>query len=498
MKILLTEQIRELDEYTIQHEPIASIDLMERAAQICTNWLVEHFDLPYRFICLCGPGNNGGDGLAIARQLAEIGRDVVAFVPSDKGSPDNRMNFQRLENTAVRREPIDSFSAAILKPDDIVIDALFGSGLARPLEGLYGRIVQSINTVDSIVIGIDIPSGIMANSPSAGPAMQCDFTLTFQSPKLAFFMPENQDEVGEWIVLDIGLHAGHLSEISTPYSTTEAAEIEGMLPVRRKFDHKGTFGHAYLIAGSFGKIGAAILAAKACLRTGAGLLTVHVPRQATTVMHVALPEAMVSSDKHDFNFSGIEGWPKATAVGIGCGLGLHECTTTGIRDLLKNPDTPPLVIDADGLNTIASHPELIDLLPHGTILTPHLKEFARLFGDSEDHYARLALARSNAKKYQLVIVLKGAHTAVVSPDGMVTFNLTGNPGMATAGSGDVLTGIITGLLAQGLTPADAARAGVYLHGLAGDIAIETTGAEALIASDIVSNIGRAFQTVRSL
>ena len=497
MKILSATQIADLDSYTMKNEPIESIDLMERAALRCTEWLAEHFDLPWRFVILCGPGNNGGDGLAISRQLAARGREVITYALPDKGSTDNRVNYTRLKQQNITHIPLDSFMAENLQPHDVVVDALFGYGLTRPLEGMYGAIVQDIGQSDVITVAIDMPSGLFADRPSRGPSMKCEFTLTFQSPKLAFFMPENQDAVGEWIVLDIGLDQEKLGSLDTSYTTIESAEVESSLPSRHKFDHKGTYGHAFLIAGSFGKMGAAILAAKAALRSGVGLLTVHVPRQATTLMHVALPEAMISSDRHDYNFSGIDNWPKVTATGIGCGLGLHGCTTTGIRELLKNIKTP-LVIDADGLNTISEHPELIDLLPEGTILTPHLKEFARLFGHSQNHFERILLASNKALEHKLVIVLKGAHTAIAGPDGTIHFNTTGNPGMATAGSGDVLTGIITGLLAQGMGPLQAAIAGVHLHGLAGDIAADVIGGQSLIASDIVDNLGRAFKTIRDL
>ena len=378
---------------------------------------------------------------------------------------------------------------------EVIVDAMFGYGLSRPLAESWAQVAFAINQAEGIVVSIDIPSGIFAHEPSPGPHVHADFTLTFQCPKLAFFVPENQDAIGEWIVLDIGLDSNMLKSLETTYHMVDDAEIANALPVRNKFDHKGVYGHAMIVAGSFGKIGAAILAAKAALRTGLGLLTVHVPRQAAAIMHIAVPEAMVSADRHDYNFSGVDHWPKISALGLGCGLGLHGCTTTGIRDLLKR-NAEPMIIDADGINTIAASPELIDLIPAGSILTPHLKEFSRLFGESGDHFERLQRLKEASVRHQLVIVLKGAHTAVALPDGTIHFNTTGNPGMATAGSGDVLTGMITSLVAQGLAPGPAAIAGVYLHGLAGDIAARYQGASALIASDIVDHIGEAFQEIQ--
>ena len=488
--------MRQLDAHTIRNEPIASIDLMERAASACADWLDDHFTLNTRYIVFAGPGNNGGDGLAIARMASDAGGEVVVVVDPDvTGSEDYRANLKRIQHN--RRLTIFEYGDFDWNVPEqaLVIDALFGYGVNRPIEGLWSARIDKINALPNVVVSIDLPSGVIPDAVTKGPSIRADFTLTFQTPKLAFFIPENAEAVGEWIVLDIGLDVEFLEQLSSPWEVIGFSQIKDMIRQRGKFDHKGTFGHALLVAGSFGKVGAAILAAKACLRSGVGLLTVHAPRKACDILQITVPEAMVSADRHDFNFSGLDHIPeKVSAIGMGCGLGIHGCTTAGIRELFKQV-AHPMVIDADGLNTLARNPELIDQMPPKTILTPHLKEFERVFSEAENHFERLDILRERCQARNVICVLKGAHSAVALPDGRVYFNMTGNPGMATAGSGDVLTGVITGVLAQGYQPEEAAILGVYIHGLAGDIACEGESEESLVASDIVSNLGRAFQHI---
>ena len=491
MKILTTAQVRQADQYTIQHEPISSVDLMERAATQVFDWLLTHVKHERLISIFCGMGNNGGDGLVVARLLHQAGmRPKVYMVRySEKMSPDCEANFQRLQ--AETEVPVKDVCAEVdfpvLEPDGIVIDALFGSGLNRPIEGLAAELIEHLNRQQAFRIAIDIASGLFADSPSPkGAIFKPDYTLTFQTPKLAFLMPENDVFTGQLEILDIRLHPQFLLEVTTDNFLIEKKMIVEMLHRRTKFSHKGTYGHALLIAGSEGKTGAAILGAKSCLRTGVGLLSVKLPQSAWTPLQAALPEAMISTeDKLDaFN-----------AIGVGPGLGKAEETQRAVKCLIQDCKVP-MVMDADALNILSENKTWLAFLPPKTILTPHPKEFERLFGKTQTSFERLELQREMAVKYGIIIVLKGANTATALPNGTVFFNPTGNPGMATAGSGDVLTGMILSLLAQRYTPEEAAVLGVYLHGSAGDIAAKSISQEAMIASDITENIGKAYLSLQ--
>ena len=491
MKILSTEQIREADRYTIQNEPVSSVDLMERAATQVTQWLLARLGKNASVKIFCGMGNNGGDGLVVARQLYQKGFEPKVFMVgvADKMSPDCEANFQRLQKecgiTPTFICAAEDFP--VIAGEDVVIDALFGSGLNRPLEGLAAELINYLNQQQAIRVAIDIPSGLFADRPSPADAVfRADYTLTFQTPKLAFFMPENDPYVGQMEVLDIKLHPNFLLEVETNNFLVDRRLIKPILHHRPKYSHKGTYGHALLVAGSEGKTGAAILGAKSCLRTGVGLLSVKLPQSAWTPLQAALPEAMIhTNDKLDaFN-----------AIGVGPGLGTDDDAQRLLRQLLQNAQVP-MVMDADALNILSEHKTWLSFLPAKAILTPHPKEFERLFGKTANAFERLELLREMAAKHNIIIVLKGANTAVAMPNGSVFFNSTGNPGMATAGSGDVLTGMILSLLAQRYTPEEAAVLGVYLHGLAGDLAVSAIGQEALIASDITEHIGKAYLSLR--
>lgn len=495
MKILSTDQIRNLDAYSIEHLPVSSIDLMERAAMACTLWICDHFPSPSHVFILCGTGNNGGDGLAIGRQLADRGWKVsVAFPAFGTRTPDFSANLDRARQRGdiTLKELEENNPLPQINEEALVVDALMGSGLTRSLSGTLAEWVHDLNKRPNVVIAIDIPSGLFADKHTDGVAVAADFTLTFQVPKLAFFVPENQVHVGEWIVLPIGLHEGYLKSLDSKWFLLEEKDVAPVLRLREKFDHKGVFGHALIVAGCYGKAGAAILATRAALRTGAGLVTAHVPGKLNLILQVAVPEAMVDTDAQDYYFSDVSGLEKYTAMGIGCGLDTGQTTITGFKQLMEKL-TLPAVFDADALNIIAMHRELLEKIPKRSILTPHIGEFDRLFGASGNHFERLIKLREMALSLGMVIVLKGAHTAIATPAGDVHFNPTGNPGMATAGSGDVLTGVITALLAQEYSAVDAACLGVYLHGLAGDLSAEENGEEALIAGDIIGHLGGAYQ-----
>ena len=508
MKILTTEQIRQADQYTIQNEPISSVDLMERAASQLFDWLSAHItDKECDINIFCGMGNNGGDGLVLARLLKQaLFRTKVYMVRySDTMSPDCEANYHRL--TTETDVPVSDIKAEAdfptLEVNSIVIDALFGSGLNRPIEGMVATLIDHLNSQPVFRIAIDIPSGLFADSPSPKAAIfRANCTLTFQTPKLAFLMPENGQFVGHVEILDIQLHPRFLNEAMTNNLLIEQHTIQSLLHERPKFSHKGTYGHALLIAGSKGMTGAAILGAKSCLRTGVGLLTVLAPQAAQLPLQASVPEAMVytlsgyKGVEHNINvFSDFDSLDAYNAIGVGPGLGRAEDTERTLKRLIQECKVP-LVMDADALNILAENPTWLPYLPPKTILTPHPKEFERLFGKTTTSFERLELQREMAKKHNIIIVLKGAYTATAFPNGAVFFNSTGNPGMATAGSGDVLTGMILSLLAQRYSPEEAAAIGVYLHGLAGDLAAKELSQEAMIASDITEHIGKAFLSLK--
>lgn len=497
MKLFATKQIAEIDKYTIEHEPIADVDLMERAALQMTNWLVQRFSTEQKLVFLCGPGNNGGDALAMARQMADFDYECEVYILSLgkelKGSP--AINCERLKKQGKVKLYLLKTIAELpdLEESTVIIDGLFGSGLSRPLEGLPAEIIKKINQQKNIIVAIDIPSGLMGEDTGDNMThiIRADYTLTLQFPKISFLFAENEQYVGEWEYLPIGLHPQGIENIETDYFLLENKDIAKRLPLRSKFDHKGIYGHALLIAGSYGKMGAAILASKACLKAGAGLLTVHIPHIGYQIIQTTVPEAMASIDRHDSIFTEVPDLTNFSAIGIGPGLDKKQNTEKAFCELLEKTKVP-MIIDADGLNILANHPEWLEKLPEGTILTPHPGEFRRLVDKSQNSFQAIQKQINFSKKYNCVIVLKGAHTSITTPNGTTFFNSTGNPGMATAGSGDVLTGIILGLLAQGLTSIDAALTGVYIHGLAGDIAANKKSEYSLIAGDIVDNLGKAF------
>ncbi|HEV7379875.1 MAG TPA: NAD(P)H-hydrate dehydratase [Dyadobacter sp.] len=492
MKIFSTPQIREADRYTIKHEPVSSLDLMERASQAFVRCFCDQFVNTRPVVIFCGKGNNGGDGLAIARLLSERGYQVQVIIVehTESGSADFQENYERLKNhlTPVHLHTINDLPA--LAPKIVIIDAILGSGLSRPAEGLVADVIHSINNLPNKVVSVDIASGLFADKSNDenDPVVKPSCTVSFQFPKLAFLLPQNAEYTGDWHIVDIGLHQDYIQNAVTPYSFTDQAAAEALVMPRKKFSHKGTFGHALIIAGSYGKMGAAVLSGKACLRSGVGLLSMHIPEAGYDIMQIANPEAMVIVDVHARYITNLPDISSYSAIGVGPGLGKGKETVQMLEKLLESAQSP-LIIDADALNILSENKHLLAKLPAKTILTPHPKEFQRLAGNSNNEFERLELARDFAKKYKVIICLKGANTAVVHPNGNVHFNSTGNPGMATGGTGDVLTGIITALLAQGYDPEHAAIFGVYQHGLAGDKAAEIRGMSALIASDVVDHLG---------
>jgi ADP-dependent NAD(P)H-hydrate dehydratase / NAD(P)H-hydrate epimerase len=504
MKIFRCDQIREIDEFTIKNEPISSIDLMDRAARKLFEWYLTKFERSRLVFIFVGPGNNGGDGLALARMLAETRYNVEVYYSefTDKRSVDWEANYNRLitETTVPVRFITKISEFPLISADDVIIDAIFGSGLTRPVTGFPGEVITEINKTGATVISIDIPSGLFCEdnfSNSYETVIKSDYTLCFQFPRLSFMFAENSIYVGEWIVLPIDLNKSAIINTSSPYVYIGNDDVAPLLKKRNRFDHKGNFGHGLLIAGSYGKMGAAVLGARAALRTGVGLLTCHVPSGGNNIMQSSVPEAMVRVDLSDEYVSDFELTDTFNAVGVGPGIGTKDYTAHELHRLLTICKKP-MVIDADALNILSLNKKWLSLLPEGTIITPHPKEFERLTGKSESGFSRLKSQIGFSEKYNCIVVLKGAFTSITTPDGKVIFNSTGNPGMATAGSGDVLTGIILSLLAQGYTSENAAVLGVYLHGMAGDLAVGESSFESLIASDIINFIGKAFNNLRRI
>jgi ADP-dependent NAD(P)H-hydrate dehydratase / NAD(P)H-hydrate epimerase len=496
MVILSSGQIHDWDLFTIHHEPILSVNLMERAAFSCFEWLQERDYSSASYQIFCGKGNNGGDGLALARILFKHRIPVTVFVleTGQKGTDDFQSNLTRLDETNVTVHFIQSKEQLTPVPHgDIIIDALFGTGINRPLEGLAALLVQHLNESGNEIISIDMPSGLSSDLPSKGfITVHASHTLSFQCYKLAFMMAENEIAIGEVHILPIGLHSGYLKQIKPVARILDRSFIKSIYRPRKRFAHKGHFGHALIAAGSFGKMGAAVLATKACIKAGAGLVTAFIPNCGYTILQSTVPEAMVITGGAENHLSELAAPTDLyKAIGIGPGLGIDSATGEVLEKVLMNFNKP-VVIDADALNILASKKDLLNHLSQFSILTPHPKEFDRLFGINQNDFERLQSAISQARQWNVIIVLKGHHTVVVMPGGRFYFNQTGNAGMATGGSGDVLTGIITSLLAQSYTPEDAALFGVYLHGLAGDTAAEKLSQEALTASDIIDRIGDAF------
>lgn len=491
MKIFTAQQVRDWDAYTIDHEPVSSLELMERAAMACFNWLTANFTASRIYTVFCGTGNNGGDGLAIARLLLRAGHTVGIYIlEGAKRTADFTTNLERLPSQPGLVRFIRERDIPAIPPGAVAIDALFGSGLSRPLEGLAADLIDHINDTGKTIVSIDLPSGLFADKPSMGNhIVRATHTLAFQAPKLAFLMAGNNKFMGTVHLLDIGLNNDFYSDESTALFTIGEPEIRSVYKRRDQFSHKYDFGHALLYAGSKDMMGAAILCAKACLRSGAGLLTVVTEDLTQGIMQTAFPEAITTTSD---NYA--ELWKKKSAIGVGPGISPSEEQARLLKKIIVEY-TGPLVIDATALQLLAHDPAMLESRVGKTVLTPHSGEFERIFGKCRDDFERTSTALERASALNCHIVLKGHHTLVACPDGTGFFNTTGNAGMATAGSGDVLTGMLTGLLAQGYSSREACMLAVYLHGVAGDIAARENSQEAMIASDIIAALGAAFRQI---
>ena len=498
LPILTSKQISLADKFTIKHEPISSINLMERAAS-CGYKIIRQLLKSHQQICkihiFCGVGNNGGDGLVIARMFINDGftPEIYKVCFSHKASDDFQINSIRLTelNANINTIEIEDNFPRISK-DDLIIDSIFGTGLSRCATSITAKLIQHINQSQAPIFSIDVPSGLFCDEEDQknNAIIQAKFTLTFQTPKLSFLLPQTGNYVGELLILDIGLHPDFLSQ-NTNFYYIQQNDVQNIIKNQQIFSHKGNFGKALLVCGSEGMMGAAILSSKACLRSGVGLLTVKIPMGGNVIMQKSVPEVITLPDKSEKFISEPIPTHSFTAIGLGPGLGTHEDTSYAIESFLENI-TIPIVMDADALNFMSKNKDWLIKLPKYSILTPHVGEFRRLVGDWKNDAERLEKLIQLSTKYKVYTILKGAYSSIACPDGKVYFNSTGNWGMATAGSGDVLTGILTGLLAQGYSSEKACILGTYIHGLAGDMAMKNVGKESLIAGDIIKTISTAF------
>lgn len=499
MKILSAAQIREADNYTINKEGIHSYELMERAAQACSTWIQNRFSQNHPVYIFCGCGNNGGDGFAISRQLSEQGYTVYTYLleHTDQLSPDCERNRKLITNNFGILKQNEDIQSLNFQENALIIDAIFGSGLNRELEGLAETLVLHLNQAQGYKLSIDIATGLFAddNSSNKGLIFKADHCLSFELPKLAFLLPQTGNFVGDFSLLDIGLDKVFLLNQDSQNHFVHTAMLKPMLHRREKFSHKGSYGHAMLVAGSEGKMGAAALSTRACLRSGAGLVSVIVPKVGRNIVQNLVPEAMLRLNSGENYIEGRIDTEGFNSIAIGPGFGTEAASATSLKLLIQEARVP-LVLDADALNILSENMTWMAFLPKGSILTPHPGEFRRLAGPWESDKECLKLQQELSKKYEVYILLKTAHSRVSCPDGNIYFNSTGNPGMATAGSGDTITGIIAGLLAQSYTPMQAAILGMYLHGLAGDIAADKNGHEGLIASDLIESLAQAFAALK--
>jgi len=493
-KILTPNQLHLVDQQTISKEGINSLELTKRASSAALIAMLEDYSelLKDPVVFVCGKGNNGADGLQIAKLLQQLGaKPLIYLLQSAEYSPDNLSSQKELAHIL----PFSLNDEIILPEHGFVVDCLFGFGLKKELDSSWGPLIDRINSFQGTVLSIDMPSGLASDTSLLvdSSCVQADKVYTFELPKWSLLMPENAKYVPAFRIVSIGLDQEAIQSMETQNYYLEMEDAQERIIPRSKFSHKGTYGHALIIGGSLGKMGAPLLCSKAAMRSGCGLLDVMVPQCGQLIVQTAYPEAMLIPDSgeevlRDFNLS-----KTYQAIAVGVGMGQDEETIRGFGIFLQSLDQEQaLVLDADALNILAKNPSWLPNLPKGTILSPHPKELSRLIGEWHNDEEKLARVKGFAQEHQLIVLIKGAHTAIICPDGTVYFNSTGNPGMATAGSGDTLTGILVGLLAQGMSSSDAAILGVYIHGYAADLAANELSEIAMLASDITAYLPKAW------
>ena len=503
MKIYTALEMKELEAYAMEHEPIQSIDLMERAAKAIFDEIVQIKNTSSPVKVFAGSHNNGGDALAVSRLLSQADYNVEVFLfnPYGQLTPECETNKNRLVQSCpdvIFHEISRKFDLPNLTDKDLVIDGLFGIGIKDPLSGSFALLVKFINNSPATVVSIDIPSGLMCEDNTlafSSQIIKADYTLSIQGVKPAFLMADCQPYIGKCKILDIGMEYEQAPEFDSHYTLDNEEEMCKLLKPRDPFGNKGTFGHGLLISGSYGMAGASIISAKAAMKSGLGKLTIHTPYANNTILQASVPEAIIHHDNDKFFFTDAERTENFKALAIGPGIGTKQETATAFIEQVTHTACP-IVIDADGLNILAAHKGWLQQISKDTILTPHPVEFERLFGTSMNCFDMLNLAREEASHLQVYIVLKGHYTAICCPGGHVFFNTTGNSGLATAGTGDALTGILLSLLAQGYTPEEACRLGCYLHGLAGDLSAQELTEEGMTVMDLIKQIPYAIKQLK--
>ncbi|MFC2171353.1 NAD(P)H-hydrate dehydratase [Acidobacteriota bacterium] len=515
MKILDSAQMRAADDFSINKLKIPSLVLMENAGFSVFMGMIREFDdLAQRMtVVLCGKGNNGGDGFVVARHLANRHYPVrtVLLARGEDLKGDARINYEALKNTGFEIEEFPdeaSYDRLLdsLDPSMIIVDAILGTGLSTPVRGYLGKVIDGLNELPNDVVGVDLPSGLCADTGEViGSAVACRLTVTFAALKRCHILMPATALCGKVMVSNISIPDAVLNRPENYLELVEEESIADMFPARHPDAHKGEFGHALICAGSVGKTGAAVLAGTAALRAGAGLVTIAVPARCLPVVAASRPEFMTEpladTEKGTISAEAADSLDALsrgkTALALGPGMTTDDETVRFTREAVKRCILP-MVIDADGLNAFAGHAdELCGSEDRPVIITPHPGEMSRLNGIpvGEILKDRVGVARAFATEHKVITVLKGMRTVIALPDGRVFINPTGNAGMASGGTGDVLTGLIAAMLAQGINPADASIAAVFLHGRAGDVAVRAVGEESLCAGDLIDALPEAFSTL---
>lgn len=503
MKIFSTRDIRGIDRYTIEHEGITSLELVERVAEAITIEITSRWRPTRHTIIFAGPGNNGADALTVARMLIEQGWRPRVILFNIGG---NRLSKEcaACRDMLLESAPDADFTEVTARMDfpdiqrgHIVIDGIFGSGFHGEMSRAYQLLIDRINDAHATVVSIDVPTGLSGDwNPNSVNRyiIHATLTLAVQFPRMAFFMADNAELVGEWKVLDIGLSAKAIAATPSQFFLVERRDVRMALRPRKAFSSKADYGTAALFAGSYGMMGAAVMSARACLRSGVGKVCVCAPKCGFNIIQTAVPEALYQYNKGEIVITDMTPAHEYDAIAVGPGIGTAAETLTALEDFIGRR-TKPVILDADALNCIAMRPNMLNSLPVLSVLTPHAAEFDRLFGEHHSDEERLRTAIEKAETYKIFIILKGHHTAIVRPDGKIYFNSSGTAALATAGTGDVLTGMLASFMAQGYKPEIACILAVYLHGEAGRLARDEHGTYGVIASDVCDNIGRAIRQV---